>query len=59
MKIKSWELKLTWEDGDENDVSSYIPEGLARDIEQFIDYWEEEYGEEERTEEEGEGEGEG
>ena len=55
MKIKSWELKLTWEDGTENDVSCYVSEHIARAIEEFSDYWEGRYGndEEERDEEEG------
>lgn len=47
MKIKAWTLELTWEDGTEHEVSSYLPEGTARDIEQFIDYWEEKYGQDE------------
>jgi hypothetical protein len=47
MKIKAWELKLTWEDGTENDVSNYVPEQTARAIEQFIDYWEEKYNDDE------------
>jgi hypothetical protein len=52
MKIKSWELKLTWEDGTENDVSNYIPEQTARAIEQFIDYWEEKHSDGHEDEEE-------
>ena len=46
MKIKSWELKLTWEDGTENDVSCNVSAYLARAIGEFCDYWEEKYGEE-------------
>jgi hypothetical protein len=52
MKIKAWELKLTWEDGTENDVSNYIPEQTARAIEQFIDYWEEKHSDAHEDEEE-------
>jgi hypothetical protein len=52
MKIKAWELKLFWEDGTENEVSSYLPEGTARDIEQFLDRWEQEYGQDEPKDEE-------
>lgn len=47
MKIKSWELKLTWEDGTENDVSNYVSEFMVSGIEDFIDQWEEKYGDEE------------
>jgi len=54
MKIKSWELKLTWEDGTENDVSNYIPEQTARAIEQFIDYWEEKHSDAHEDEEDDE-----
>jgi hypothetical protein len=52
MKIKAWELKCTWEDGTENDVSNYIPEQTARSIEQFIDYWEEKHSDLHEDEEE-------
>lgn len=51
MKIKSWELKLTWEDGTENDVSNYVPVYTSNAIEQFIDYWEEKYNDNETNEE--------
>jgi hypothetical protein len=47
MKIKSWELKLTWEDGTENEVSSYVPVYLSNAVEEFIDYWEEKYNDDE------------
>jgi len=47
MKIKSWELKLVWEDGTENDVSMYVPQHTSGAIESFIDYWEERYGDSE------------
>jgi hypothetical protein len=52
MKIKAWRLELTWEDGTENEVSNYIPEGTARAIEDFIDYWEEKYNDDETEDEE-------
>jgi len=54
MRIKGWELKLTWEDGTENEVSNYVPEQTARAIENFIDYWEEKYNDDEPKEDEGE-----
>lgn len=50
MKIKSWELKLTWEDGEENEVSSYVPVYLVKAVEEFIDYWEEKYSDEDEEE---------
>jgi len=50
MKIKSWELKLTWEDGTENDVSNFVPVFTSQTIEQFIDYWEDKHNDEEITE---------
>jgi len=50
MKIKSWELKLTWEDGEKSEVSSYVPVYLAKAVEEFIDYWEEKYGNEDEEE---------
>ncbi len=51
MKIKHWDLNLTWEDGSVHEVSSYISTGLFREIEDFIDYWEEEHGEEDNDDE--------
>lgn len=47
MKIKSWELKLTWEDGTVNDVTNYVPVYLSNAVEEFIDYWEEKYNDDE------------
>lgn len=44
MKIKHWDLKLIWEDGTENEVSSYVPMGLVHAVEEFIEYWEEKQG---------------
>lgn len=52
MKIKSWTLTLTWEDGTENDVSNYVPMHTSNAIEQFVGYWEEKYNDEEVTEDE-------
>jgi uncharacterized protein (DUF433 family) len=51
MRIKAWELKLIWEDGTDNEVARFLPEGTAREIEEFIDYWEQKYGEDEEEEE--------
>jgi hypothetical protein len=44
MKIKSWEMKLIWEDGTENDVGNYLSEFMQAGIEEFIKQWEEKYG---------------
>jgi hypothetical protein len=44
MKIKSIEVIFTWEDGKTDDVSSYLPDGTNRDLEDFADYWEAEHG---------------
>jgi hypothetical protein len=52
MKITSWKLELTWEDGTVNDVSNYVPLHTSGAIESFIDYWEEKHSDE--TEEENE-----
>ena len=54
MKIKSWTLTLTWEDGTENEVSSYVPTYLNNAVEEFIDYWEEKYNDDEEEAEEDE-----
>lgn len=54
MKIKSWELKLTWEDGTVNDVTNYVPVYLSNAVEEFIDYWEEKYNDDEDEEAEAE-----
>lgn len=54
MRIKSWALTLTWEDGTENDVSCYVPEYTSKAIEEFADWWEERYGEDGEDEEDGE-----
>ena len=44
MRVKSWELKLTWEDGTENDVSCNVSVYIVKAIEEFCNYWEEKYG---------------
>ena len=41
MKIASWALTVTWDDGTSYDVSHRIPMRLSRDIEIFVDYVEE------------------
>lgn len=51
MKIKSWELKLTWEDGEENEVSNYLPSYTFGAIQEFVKYWEEKYGDDDDEEE--------
>lgn len=50
MKIKSCEVIVTWEDGTTNEVSMYLPVGTWSALEQFMDYWEEQHGEEEKEE---------
>lgn len=47
MKIKSIAVVFTWEDGTTNEVSGYLPDGTTRDLEDFADYWELQYGEDE------------
>lgn len=49
MKVKHWDLHLTWEDGSVHEVSSYVSMGLVREVEDFIDYWEEKHGEDAHT----------
>ena len=56
MKIKSWELKLTWEDGTENEVTNYVPVYLSNAVEEFIDYWEEKYSDDDSNDAEDEAE---
>lgn len=52
MKIKSCEVFITWEDGERNEVSSYLPTHTWQALEEFMDYWEERYGSDEKEEEE-------
>lgn len=44
MKIKQWNLAITWEDGTTDDLSSYVPNHIIEAVEDFLDYWEVEYG---------------
>jgi hypothetical protein len=48
MKIKSIEVKVIWEDGAVNDVSSYLPAYVNNALETFSDWWEERYGYDEK-----------
>jgi hypothetical protein len=41
MKINSWALTVTWDDGTSYDVSHRIPMRLGADLENFIDHVEE------------------
>ena len=50
MRIKSYEVKITWEDGEGNDISRYLPPHVCETLETFLDYWEERYGNDEKTE---------
>jgi hypothetical protein len=52
MKIAKIEVIFTWEDGSTNEVSNYLPDGTNRDLEDFADYWEQQYGENTIEEEE-------
>jgi hypothetical protein len=54
MKIKHWDLHLTWEDGTVNEVSSYVPMSVVRAMEDFIDYWEEKHSDAHEDEEDDE-----
>lgn len=47
MKIKSWKLELTWEDGTVNEVENYLSEFMQEGIADFIKQWEEKYGDNE------------
>ena len=49
MRVKKWALSITWEDGETNDVSNYIPDYTHQAIEEFCNYWEERYGNDEET----------
>jgi len=42
MKITSWKLVITWEDGDTMDVVD-IPDWVAKRVDKFLDDLEEEY----------------
>ena len=45
MKIKSCTVLIEWEDGSTDNVSDYIPAGTWAELEDFMNYWESEYGE--------------
>ena len=45
MKIKSCTVTIEWEDGTKEEVSSYLPAGTWGDLENFMDYWEEQNNE--------------
>ena len=38
MKIKSWDLTIKWEDGEEHSISDSLPLGIITEIEQVLDY---------------------
>jgi hypothetical protein len=48
MKIASWALTVTWDDGTSYDVSHRIPMRLGADLENFIDNVEEQDNDEEQ-----------
>jgi hypothetical protein len=48
MKINSWALTVTWDDGTSYDVSHRIPMRLGADLENFIDNVEEQDNDEEQ-----------
>lgn len=50
MKVKGWEVVLRWEDGEINEVGNYIPVQLAQAIQEFVEYWEQKYGDDEDEE---------
>jgi hypothetical protein len=50
MKITNIQVIFTWEDGTTNEVSSYLPDGTNRELEDFADYWEEKHNEDEVVE---------
>jgi len=42
MKITGMTVIFTYENGETQDVSSYIPDSICRDLEDFADFWQEE-----------------
>jgi hypothetical protein len=50
MKIIKWELIATYEDGDERDISLFIPMRLGAEIERLLDTLEEEADEDNNRE---------
>ena len=49
MKIKAIEVRFIWDDDTENEVARFLPAGTFAELEDFADYWQEEYGYEEVT----------
>jgi hypothetical protein len=41
MKVSSWELIVTWEDGVECKANDFAPPSVVDAVEEFIDNWEE------------------
>ena len=50
MKIIGMTVIFNYENGETQDVSSYIPDSICRDLEDFADFWQEEDLEEEEEE---------
>lgn len=48
-KITCLKILITWDDGTEQEIGSYLPAGLSNDLENFLDYWEERYGEDQES----------
>ena len=46
-KIIRVDILIHWEDGEVVDISSRVPEGICRDLEQYLDYLEEQENEDE------------
>ena len=52
MKITGMTVIFTYENGETQDVSGYIPDSICRDLEDFADFWQEDEEEVEEDEEE-------
>ena len=52
MKITGMTIIFNFENGESQDVSSYIPDSICRDLEDFADVWQEEDEEEVEEDEE-------
>jgi len=52
MKITGMTIIFIYENGETQDVSSYIPDSICRDLENFADFWQEDEEEVEEDEEE-------
>ena len=48
--IKAWQLTFIWDDGTEHEVANHVPTHLAKAIENFSDYWEENYNDDDEEE---------